>query len=142
MAAEAEIELGNLDRGRELINQIRSRAANPDGFVKLPNGTPAANYVIQTYKTPWANKDVGLKALRFERRLEMGMEGKRFFDLVRWGIAKEVLNNYITYESTKRANLKGAAFKDYSGLFPVPQRQIDATKDAEGKPTLTQNSGY
>lgn len=142
MAAEAEIELGNLDRGRELVNQIRSRAANPDGFVKLPNGTPAANYVVQPYKTPWANKDIALKALRFERRLEFGMEGKRFFDLVRWGIAKEVLNNYLVYESTKRSNLKGAAFKDYSGLFPVPQRQIDATKDADGKPTLSQNPGY
>lgn len=142
MAAEAEIELGNLDRGRELVNLIRSRAANPDGFVKLPNGTPAANYVIQTYKTPWANKEVALKALRFERRLELGMEGKRFFDLVRWGIAKEVLNNYLAYESTKRANLKGAVFKDHSGLFPVPQRQIDATKNAEGKPTLSQNMGY
>jgi hypothetical protein len=142
MAAEAEIELSNLDRGRELVNQIRSRAANPDGFVKLPNGAPAANYVIQTYKTPWANKEVALKALRFERRLEMGMEGKRFFDLVRWGIAKEILNNYLTYESTKRANLKGAVFKDHNGLFPVPQRQIDATKNADGKQTLSQNTGY
>jgi starch-binding outer membrane protein, SusD/RagB family len=141
MAAEAEIELGNLEKGREYVNQIRRRAANPDGFVKLPDGKAAANYVIKEYTTPWTDKAVAQKALRFERRLEMGMEGKRFFDLVRWGIAKDVLNKYLAYESIKRANLKGAAFKDHNGLFPVPQRQIDATK-REGKATLTQNTGY
>lgn len=142
MAAEAEVELGNLDKGREYINQIRRRAANADGFVKLPDGKAAANYVIQEYKTAWTDKATALKALRFERRLELGMEGQRFFDLVRWGIAKDVLTKYLAYESTKRANLKGAAFKDHSVLFPVPQRQIDATKLPNGKATLTQNSGY
>ncbi|GAA4395675.1 RagB/SusD family nutrient uptake outer membrane protein [Nibrella viscosa] len=142
MAAETEAELGNLEKAREYINQIRRRAANPDGFVKMPDGKAAANYVIQEYKEPWADKAFALKAIRFERRLELGMEGQRFFDLVRWGIAKEVLNNYLTYETTKRANLKGAVFRDHNVLFPVPQRQIDATKRPDGTPTLTQNPGY
>jgi starch-binding outer membrane protein, SusD/RagB family len=142
MAAEAEVELGNLEKGREYINQIRKRSANPDGFVKSADGKPAANYVIQEYKTAWTDKDIALKAVRFERRLELGMEGQRFFDLVRWGIAKDVLNTYIAYESTKRANLKGAVFKDKNELFPVPQRQIDATKRLDGTPTLIQNVGY
>jgi len=70
------------------------------------------------------------------------MEGHRFFDLVRWGIAKEVLNAYLAYERTKRSNLNGASFKDHNILFPVPQRQIDATKKSDGTATLTQNPGY
>lgn len=142
LAAEAEVELGNLEKGREYINQIRRRAANPDGFVKNPDGSPAANYVIAEYTTPWTDKAMALKAVRFERRLELGMEGQRFFDLVRWGIAKETLNTYLAYEVTKRANLKGASFKDHNVLFPVPQRQIDATKLPDGTATLTQNPGY
>lgn len=142
MAAETEIELGNLEKGREYVNLIRRRAANPDGFVKLPDGKPAANYVISEYKTPWTNKETALKAMRFERRLELAMEGQRFFDLVRWGIAKDVLNKYLAYEVTKRSNLRGAVFKDHNIVFPVPQRQIDATKTAEGTATLSQNPGY
>lgn len=141
-AAEAEAELNNLDKARAYINQVRARAANPDGFVKLPDGKPAANYVINEYKTPWTDKALALKAIRFENRLELAMEGRRFYDLVRWGIAKEVMNNYFTYEQTKRANLKGATFKDHNVLYAVPQRQIDASKDATGRPTLTQNPGY
>lgn len=142
LAAETEVELGNLEKGREYVNQVRRRAANPDGFVKGADGKPAANYVISEYKTPWADKETAIKSLRFERRLELGMEGHRFFDLVRWGIAKDELNRYLAYEVTKRTNLRGASFKDHSGLFPVPQRQIDATKRPDGTSTLTQNPGY
>jgi hypothetical protein len=98
--------------------------------------------VIAEYKTAWTDKTTALKAMRFERRLEFGMEGQRFFDLVRWGIAKEVLNTYLAYEVVKRSNLKGAIFKDHNIVFPVPQRQIDATKREDGTITLTQNAGY
>lgn len=142
LAAETEAELGNLEKARELINTIRRRAANPEGFVKNQAGAPAANYSIEEYKTSWTSKENALKAVRFERRLELGMEGQRFFDLVRWGIAKEVLNNYLAYEVTKRSNLRGAAFKDHNILFPVPQRQIDATRKTDGSATLIQNPGY
>ena len=142
LAAESEAELGNFEKAREYVNQIRKRAANPAGFVKNPDGSPAANYVINEYTTAWTDKAFSLKAVRFERRLELGMEGHRFFDLVRWGIAKEVLNAYLAYERTKRSNLNGASFKDHNILFPVPQRQIDATKKSDGTATLTQNPGY
>jgi len=142
LAAETEAELGNLEKAREYVNLIRKRAANPAGFVKNPDGSAAANYVINEYTSAWTDKANALKAVRFERRLELGMEGHRFYDLVRWGIAKEVLNTYLAYERTKRSNLNGASFKDHNVLFPVPQRQIDATKKPDGTATLTQNPGY
>lgn len=50
--AEIEVETGDLNKARELVNQIRRRAANPDGFVRLANGNPAGNYVVKEYTTP------------------------------------------------------------------------------------------
>jgi hypothetical protein len=142
LAAETEIELGNLEQGRTYINRVRSRAANPGSLLKLPDGKLAANYSIGLYSEPFANKADAHAAMRCERRIELAMEGHRFFDLVRWGIAKEVLNKYLAYEIKERSNLGGASFKDHNIVFPVPQRQIDATLKADGTKTLTQNPGY
>jgi hypothetical protein len=142
LGAEAAIELNQLEKARGYVNQIRKRAGNSSGFIKMPDGTAAANYRVGTYDTPWTVKADAHTAMRFERRIELAMEGHRFFDLVRWGFAKDVLNKYLAYEVKKRSNLAGASFKDHNIVFPVPQRQIDATKLADGTPTLTQNTGY
>ena len=142
MAAEVEVEVGSLEKAREYINIIRKRAKNPAGFVKNPDGTPAANYVIDEYTTAWANQAAARKAVRFERRLELAMEGHRFFDLVRWGIAAETLNKYLVEERDKREYLRGATFKaGVSEYFPIPEQQI-ILSSVDGVPTLQQNPGY
>lgn len=140
--AECEVEIGDLNRARTLVNQIRTRAANPAGFVKLPNGSNAGNYVIREYTAPWTDKNVAREAVRFETRLEFAMEGHRFFDLVRWGIADQVINTYLDVEQTKRTYLRGVRFsKGKHEYFPIPAQEIlNSAKD--GKPTLTQNPGY
>jgi hypothetical protein len=140
--AECEVEVGDLEKARALVNQVRKRAANPDGFVKLPNGQPAGNYVIKEYSESWSNKDAARNAVRTETRLEFGMEGHRFFDLVRWGVADQVINQYLEVESTKRTYLRGAKFvKGKHEYFPIPNQEIlNSAKD--GTATLTQNSGY
>ena len=56
LAAETEAELGSLEKAREYVNLIRKRAANPAGFVKNPDGSPAANYVVNEYTSPWSDK--------------------------------------------------------------------------------------
>ncbi|MFC0181406.1 Starch-binding associating with outer membrane [Pseudarcicella hirudinis] len=140
--AECEAEVGTLENARKYVNMIRKRAANPDGFVKNPDGTAAANYVIKEYSTPWSDKDAARKAIRFEERLEFGMEGHRRFDLVRWGIAAETLNAYYTVEKTKRAYLAPANFiKGKHEYFPIPLQEIQYSQK-NGQPTLTQNPGY
>ncbi len=140
--AEVEVEVGDLEKARQLVNQIRRRAANPDGFVKLANGTPAGNYVVKEYTAPWTDKEMARKAVRFEERLEFAMEGHRYFDLVRWGIAENTLNDYLTVEQTKRNYLQGSRFvKGKHEYFPIPDQEI-LNSQLQGKATLVQNPNY
>jgi starch-binding outer membrane protein, SusD/RagB family len=140
MAAECEIELGNLETARGYVNQIRRRAANTAGFVKNPDGSPAANYLIQEYTEPWADPENARKAVRFERRLELAMEGHRFYDLVRWGIAEKTLNEYLTVEGTKRPYLQGAVYRPHNAIFPIPQSHLDVIN--RDNTVFVQNPGY
>jgi len=152
--AEAEVELGGLERARELVNEIRSRAANPEGFVQsatqgverndftIVDGTPAANYDIATYDEIWTDPAVARKAVRFETRLEFALEGHRIFDLQRWGIAAETLNAYIASESIERSYLQGRSFVEGKNeFFPIPIEAIDRSA-IDGQPTLTQDPAY
>lgn len=141
-AAECEVELGNLEKAREYVNQIRARAAKPAGFVKNADSTPAANYVINLYNEPWTDQAMARKAVRFEHRLEFAMEGTRFFDLVRWGIAAETLNKYVAEEKDLRTYLNSAQFiKGQHEYYPIPFQEIVNTK-VGGQDVLKQNPGY
>lgn len=109
---------------------------------KVWNIYPEPNYKIGLYLTPWTDKAVARKAVRFERKLELAMEGHRFFDLVRYGEAATALNAYLTYERTKRSYLNGATFTaGVDEYFPIPQAQIDRSV-VGGVSTLKQNPGY
>jgi starch-binding outer membrane protein, SusD/RagB family len=142
MAAECEIEIGSLTKAQEYVNLVRKRAANPDGFV-MRGTAPAAKYTIKEYPASvFASKTSATSAVRFERRLELGDEGHRFFDLVRWGIAAPTVNAYLQYEGASArlpTTLGGATFTaGKHELLPIPQAQIDI----QGKDVLTQNPGY
>ncbi|MCY7352737.1 MAG: RagB/SusD family nutrient uptake outer membrane protein [Cytophagaceae bacterium] len=142
--AEAEVEIGSLDKARLLVNQIRKRAKDSK-YVTMPDGKPAANYVVDEYpagSAAFADQASARKAVRFESRLELGMEGFRFFDIVRWGIADQVMTAYLAKESLKRPFYKGAIFKKGTNeYFPLPVDQI-ANTYLNGQPTLKQNNGY
>ena len=139
MAAEAEIEAGTLDQAMIYVNRVRARAATAEHWVKNPDGTDAANYVISEY-TSFPDAAFATSAVRLERKLELSGEGHRFFDLVRWGVAATELNNYLTYESQYlTTKFGGASFTaGKSELYPIPQTQIDI----QGSDVLTQNPGY
>lgn len=138
MAAEAEVELGNLEAARTLVNRVRTRAKN--SALLRANGTPAANYVVDTYNTAWTDANTARDAVRFERKLELGMEGHRFYDLVRWGTVKAELDFYFALDGTllPAALGGGASFTpNKDELLPLPQNQIDLMGGR-----LIQNPGY
>ena len=149
--AEAEVELGNLERAREIVNMIRERADDcaqgPDGGDIVVNdiNDPSitwANYQVGTYTEPWTDANAARAAVRMERRLELALEGQRFFDLRRWGIAKQVLNDYIAVEQTRRNYLTGASpYEDRHDLYPLPTVQIELSS-VDGVDNLVQNPGW
>jgi len=152
-AAEAAVETGQLEKARGYINQLRARAANPAGFQEgaiqgatrpeyTKTGSPAANYVIGEYTAPWTDAAVARKAVRYESRLETAMEGNRFFDLQRWGVQAQVLNEYLQRESRYRIYLQGKSFTSPKNEFyPIPTYAIDRSF-LDGDPTLTQDPNY
>ncbi|MDP4656892.1 MAG: RagB/SusD family nutrient uptake outer membrane protein, partial [Algoriphagus sp.] len=134
LAAEAEIEAGSAEKAREYVNRIRTRAIN--SLLKREDGSNAANYEISTYTAAWTDKDVARAAVRHERLLELGMEGHRFYDLQRWGTAKQELDFYFAYDGAKLSSaLGGATYTDKFKWVPIPQNQIDLV----GTDILTQN---
>ena len=142
MAAECEIEVGSLATAQTYINRVRTRAMDPTTWVK-DGAANAANYVITTYTVPFASQAEARLAVRMERKLELGQEGHRFFDLVRWGTAATDINAFLAYEKTKLAAAYGSATftPNKNEYFPIPQRQIDL-QTQNGTSTLTQNPGY
>jgi hypothetical protein len=140
-AAECEAAIGDPDKARLYVNQLRTRARN-GCVVQQPDGTPAANYNVDLYQEAWTSRTAAQQAVRFENKLELAMEGHRFFDLVRWGIADTELNTYLAKVSVKRVYLKGAVFtKGIDEYYPIPQTEIQNSY-LNGQATLQQNPGY
>ncbi|MGS2763393.1 RagB/SusD family nutrient uptake outer membrane protein [Sinomicrobium sp. M5D2P9] len=155
MAAESEAQAGSLSTAMEYVNRVRRRAVNPNGFLKeyinednpmagFDESTNAANYNIEEYTSAqFGSKEDALKAIYFERKLELALEGHRFFDLVRWGIAEETLNAYFRYQGSITTDIRGGRFiSGKSEYYPIPQAQIDLSVDETGQLTLKQNPGY
>jgi hypothetical protein len=139
--AEALIELGRQSEALPLINDLRTRAGNSTARLKMESGQPTSKYNVKTY-SPGVNivwdQENARKALRFERRLEMALEGERFFDLIRWGIADTVIHDFFDAEKPTRSIYQGAHFtKNRDEYLPIPQNQIFFS---EGK--YVQNPGY
>ena len=87
MYAEACCETGDLPSAKAALKEVRDR-------VGLPQFPYTAT--IQGRRVTFTDNQADLRtAIRHERRVELAMEGHRWFDLTRWGIAKETMDNYI-----------------------------------------------
>ncbi len=130
MRAEALIELNRTEEAREIINDIRRRAAN-----SIDKHIDYAKDFCEIAEYPAADfnsKEKARTRLRWERRLEMAMESSRYFDLRRWGIASTVLNAY--FEKEKDASYDGTHYGQYykdahytagkNEFYPIPYNQL------------------
>lgn len=138
--AEALIELGGngLEEARTLINRVRARAMNSSYVKDFDDPSKdAANYKIGLYPAAGWTQDYARQALRTEMRLEKAMEGERFFDLVRWGIAKETMNNFFAAEKDNRIYYQNVSFETGEEYFPIPVAQYNFSGGI-----YVQNPGY
>lgn len=116
MYAEARNEAAGPDASvYSAVNQVRSRAGMPALDAGLSQTEMRAR-------------------IRHERRVEFPMEGLRYFDLRRWGIAREKLNGFV--QNPLFPNIKTKYEARYE-FWPIPQTEID-----RNAPELTQNAGY
>lgn len=199
LAAEAEIQAGNgsLEQARQYVNDVRSRAANSDGYVsnsmneayavavvdnqadmlstspgafdwvvrtdrnstfmylgdvngggagnidnwnEYPN--PVSNYNIDTYSmAEFTSGTSPLRKVHFERKLELAMEGHRFYDLARWGRAESRMNEYFAYQGEVTSDVDPSDTYRGADIFPIPQAQISIST-VDGEQLLKQNPQY
>ena len=127
LKAEAEIELGtNLSDARELINSVRRKAARSidAGYSPVELDPTRASYFVAEYPEQGWTQDYARKAVRMERRLELAMEGQRWFDLQRWGNTVEVMNSYFESEANVRSYLSGANMTADELFLAIPQEEV------------------
>ena len=127
MYAEACVELGDLPAAKLALNRVRSRV-----------GLPAFPYsaTIQGATVTYGDNANDLRAaVRHERRVELAMEGHRWFDLLRWGIAKQTMDAYFAQEAPE-VRAEAAAFQvGKHELMPIPSDEILLSG-------ISQNPGY
>lgn len=159
MAAEAEVEVGDVNKALDYVNMVRTRAAGSSWWVYKNSAydpskseytvktTPADNYLVKPYPAgAFADKNYARTAIHFERKLELAMEGQRFFDLQRWdqgtGSMADEINAFFAYDIKINSQLTGAHFtKGRNEYYPIPQAQIDLSASL-GTGVLKQNPGY
>ncbi|CEN33034.1 RagB/SusD family nutrient uptake outer membrane protein [Capnocytophaga cynodegmi] len=112
MAAESANELGNSGQAVIYLEQIRARARAGNNSI-LPEITTTNQVELRN-------------AIRHERRVELGMEFDRFYDLVRWGVAQEVLH------AAGKTN-----YQPKHEYLPLPQKEVDRSNGV-----LIQNPNY
>lgn len=130
--AEAALESGrDMTAAKWALEQVRARARRMSADANVLPAFPYGSYSD--------NADDLRKALRHERRVELAMEGHRWFDLVRWGIAYEVLDkdagSYGRTESDEARAEMANFIKGKNELFPIPSEEIILNP-------MDQNPGY
>jgi tetratricopeptide (TPR) repeat protein len=126
-----QVELNYLNNFRTIrYAEVLLMAAEANNRAAAANDVKAQLYLNKVRRRAFAvndaSKDITLtgaalkQAIWDERRLELGMEGDRFFDLVRTGQAATKITGFVTGKNE---------------VFPIPQEEIDISG-------LTQNAGY
>lgn len=149
MLAEIDVENGNLEDARAKVNLVRARAGNcaqgADAVpVPIDDPTTSAAYAVGEYTDAWTDQNAAREAVRLERRLELAMEGHRFFDLRRYGESYmiQTMNDYFDSEQARRPFMTAhQEVQSRHMRFPIPTAAIQLSL-VDGVPTLRQNDGF
>jgi hypothetical protein len=115
---------------------VRSRARGDQDILPQFPG-----YSVPDYKNAYAMHQLSdtpedlEMAIRHERRVELAMESHRWFDLCRWGVAKEVMDAYMKTETDEAQSHMTPFIKGKHELMPIPQEEIRLGG-------ISQNPGY
>lgn len=123
MLAECYNEQGNVNEAVKYINMVRQR---PSTNLPAINSGPA-----------WLearNKEAVFTRIKQERAVEFPAEGIRYYDLVRWGLAKSLMNKKVN--DALNNEIYTVKFEDKDYLWPIPGVEIDRNSN------LTQNPGW
>ena len=139
---------------RYYVNLVRARAGND--YVHADAGYPtynmedlanggagdgtdaAANYRVGLWPaSQFTAKADALKALRAERRAELAMEGHLWFDLCRWGIVADEVNDYLAFEQNYLSRFANKAYGEAWVTMPIPDSEITTMEGL-----LVQNVGW
>lgn len=112
--AEACVETGDLEEARTWVNKIRQRAENSidPSYTPQDLSTAMADYKVGLYPAAGWTQDYARKAVRLERRLELALEGNRWFDLQRWGNTVDVMTKYFAKEKQFQSYYQDASISD------------------------------
>lgn len=151
LAAECEARAGSLDQARTYVNRVRQRmvdnSSSAKNWVKTSAGANAAKYRIKVYPTggaadPFQAKETALDAILYERTLELGCEGHRFYDVVRYGKGATEFSAFLSSMSAIFDYLKGASYSETPDAYlPIPSTAIERSL-LDGQSTLKQNPSY
>lgn len=124
-----QVELNYLNNNRTIrFADVLLLAAEANNRATAPNEAKAQTYLNRVRQRAFNNTATNItltgtslrQAIWDERRLELAMEGDRFFDLVRTGQAPGKITGFVTGKNE---------------VFPIPQREVDISG-------LTQNPNY
>lgn len=116
MYAEACAETGFLPEAKNTLEEVRLRARHGNSGI-LPE--------FPNYNGYSDTKDDLVDAIRHERRVELAMEGHRWYDICRWGIAKEVMDAYKAGETPEAQSHMAEFIEGKHELLPIPSKEID-----------------
>lgn len=115
MYAEACVETNNLTQAKWALEEVRNRARNGNAVLpEFPNYNSYADNKV----------DLG-KAIRHERRVELAMEGHRWFDICRWGQAKAIMDAYKLTETPEARQQMAEFISGVHETFPIPEQEIN-----------------
>ena len=126
LRAEAAVEKGDLTTALTYVNDVRAKAKRSidPAYIPADLDVAVANYKVEPYAS-FSSQEYARKAVRMERRLELAMEGHRWFDLVRWGEVVSTMNAFFASEAAYHSYYSDAQMTEDEIFLPTPYEEVN-----------------